>query len=458
MVFGDFLVIWTAIFLITLVLLGNQRSGHDDNYVTLSRVVYDEMLAAVKDPVIYPLEQHPENVGKAIVECPQVPQVADKVATKCDPETKICTGFDRPIMFDIAGIGDLYSSQVSSLQECAKRCARNKRCKSFEYSPTAQETSQVTNCQIASKAAPLAPAFQDFKLYLKNELAGADSMDSRGTEPDYKGTIRISHAIDIRFNSKAAEMQEELSHTHYPSYDQMYKMITNRPYDAEHNIFTDFINPFNMTSSFAFPFSNLTPDALAEIWKKLNRKPRFAIEVGSFHGHSALLQAIEYKKTYPDDPPYLLCIDPFTGDLGNLLYRDDWDKKITPGEIHDGRSTSYWQFMLNVKKMMKDKIIGTKQILPLVTTSIVGARFLKAIQAQPDLIYLDSAHEANEVYFEVSLYFELLAKGGILFGDDFGWSSVGNDVTKFADENGLTITHSGATWYLFKEGSASGGM
>ena len=34
----------------------------------------------------------------------------------------------------------------------------------------------------------------------------------------------------------------------------------------------------------------------------------------------------------------LLCIDPWSGDLGMLLFRDDWEKKLTPGELVDGRS------------------------------------------------------------------------------------------------------------------------
>merc|ERR1719263_117839 len=103
----------------------------------------------------------------------------------------------------------------------------------------------------------------------------------------------------------------------------------------------------------------------------LGRRPKLAVEVGSFHGHSAVVQAaVLDQHNYADVP--LLCIDPFTGDLGMLLYRDDWDHKLTPGEIADGRSTSYWQFMLNVKSQMESGKVGRKHVVPLVTTSIVG--------------------------------------------------------------------------------------
>merc|ERR1719207_145813 len=95
-------------------------------------------------------------------------------------------------------------------------------------------------------------------------------------------------------------------------------------------------------------FSNLGPNDVNLVIDVLGHKPRMMVEVGSFHGNSALtqLQVIE-SRGWSDIP--LLCIDPWSGDLGMLLFRDDWEKKLTPGELVDGRSTSYWQFMLNIK-------------------------------------------------------------------------------------------------------------
>merc|ERR1719408_727405 len=116
------------------------------------------------------------------------------------------------------------------------------------------------------------------------------------------------------------------------------------------------------------------------------------VEVGSFHGNSALtqLQVIE-SRGWSDIP--LLCID-------------DWEKKLTPGELVDGRSTSYWQFMLNIQDHIQRGIIGPRHVVPMVATSTVGARYLLALGIQTDMIYLDSAHERDETFIEMKLFWQ----------------------------------------------------
>jgi len=132
-------------------------------------------------------------------------------------------------------------------------------------------------------------------------------------------------------------------------------------------------------------------------------------------------------------------IDPWSGDLGMLLFRDDWETKLTPGELIDGRSTSYWQFMLNVKGWMDDGKFGRKHVVPMVGTSIVGARYLFATELTPDWIFVDSAHEKDETYTEITLFWHALAPGGVLFGDDYTWVSVRTDVDRFAKVNGIKL-------------------
>merc|ERR1712217_740090 len=102
--------------------------------------------------------------------------------------------------------------------------------------------------------------------------------------------------------------------------------------------------------------------------------------------------------------------------------------------------TSYWQFMLNVRSQIDEGKIGPKHIIPLAVTSVVGARYFMALGATPDIVYLDSAHEADETYAELTLYYSVLAEGGVIFGDDFSWDSVRNDVQRFAAEHGLKVT------------------
>ena len=40
-----------------------------------------------------------------------------------------------------------------------------------------------------------------------------------------------------------------------------------------------------------------------------------------------------------------------------------------------------------------------------------------AVQYTVDAIYLDSAHEFGETFFELMLFWEVLKPGGVLFGD-----------------------------------------
>eukprot|EP00913_Durusdinium_trenchii_P002884 g2671.t1 len=134
--------------------------------------------------------------------------------------------------------------------------------------------------------------------------------------------------------------------------------------------------------------------------------PRFIAEVGSLHGHSAIQMATVLDQLGMTQVP-ILCIDPFTGD--------------TNMKIIDGRMTVFDQFMANVQFAV-NRSVSKHHILPFQATSTVGARW----------IFLDSAHELDETFLELSLYFKLLKPGGILFGDDYGWPA---DVERFVEEH-----------------------
>lgn len=261
------------------------------------------------------------------------------------------------------------------------------------------------------------------------------------------GNIRLG--FDVRFGPKSQELRAKLNNQPYPTFEQLYFLVVNKPYNSTANIWNTFPNAYNLTANFHFPFSNLNANNVDQAFKMLGRAPKLSVEVGSFHGHSAILQAKKLDQHGFKDTP-LLCIDPWTGDLGMLLYRDDWDKKLTPGELADGRSTSYWQFMLNVKQQIEEKNIGPKHIIPMAVTSIVGARYLIAVGLTPDTIYLDSAHEFDETYTELVLYYHTLAAGGVIYGDDFLWQAVAHDVKRFSEKQQLQLITEGNQWFLQK--------
>lgn len=100
---------------------------------------------------------------------------------------------------------------------------------------------------------------------------------------------------------------------------------------------------------------------------------------------------------------------------------------------HTGRPRIYDRFMANVVEAGHADVI-----VPVVATSLVGMKVFRGLHNEgrvptlPQVIYLDSAHEPDETFFELKIAWEILSPGGVLFGDDFGW--VRGDVTRFADD------------------------
>ena len=120
----------------------------------------------------------------------------------------------------------------------------------------------------------------------------------------------------------------------------------------------------------------------------------------------------------------IICIDPFTGDV-NMW---DWEKNGGVGNggwrflrLENGIPTIYKRFLANCKYGGYEN-----QILPINCTTSVGIKLLqrlyyhKRISSLPNYIYLDSAHEKDETFIELSLCWSILQNKSILFGDDWG--------------------------------------
>ena len=80
------------------------------------------------------------------------------------------------------------------------------------------------------------------------------------------------------------------------------------------------------------------------------------------------------------------------------------------------------------------------------TTSVVAILFQHLFgqnrtTSLPNYIYLDSAHEKDETFIELSLCWNCLINNSILFGDDWDWQSVRDDVIKFSNHKEPPITN-----------------
>jgi hypothetical protein len=238
-----------------------------------------------------------------------------------------------------------------------------------------------------------------------------------------------------------------------PTFPELYKAVHNEDWTKDTNLFSTFANPYHKMAHFNYPHSSMWLEGdkvMATVVQELaamGRKIKFVVEAGSMHGGSAIRMAMELDKRNLKNVP-ILCIDPWTGDLNMWLNRIVWDM-LDP---HDGRATTYDQFVLNVADSIRTGRISPKHIVPFPVSSIIGARWLQATGFAPNLIYLDSAHEIDETYYELTLYWQIVEPGGILMGDDLGWASVQMDVTRFAKEYGLELKMFGVfyNWYIIK--------
>ena len=171
-----------------------------------------------------------------------------------------------------------------------------------------------------------------------------------------------------------------------------------------------------------YPHTNIDSQLVSVLTNHL--EPNYIVECGSMVGGSAIIMANISKKP-------VLCIDPFTGDV-NMW---DWEKdsKYKFLRLENGIPTIYKRFLANCKSRMLDK-----QILPINCTTIVGLKLLnklyqqKRISSLPNYIYLDSAHEKDETLLELKTCWYTLSSNSILFGDDWNWKSVKDDVVKFS--------------------------
>jgi len=198
-----------------------------------------------------------------------------------------------------------------------------------------------------------------------------------------------------------------------------------------------------------YPDSHLTPGIVKTVLKVLGAAPPLWLEVGSFVGDSAITTARTFKELGISTG--IVCIDPFTGmlDMWNNrkglrthlgLRQRGASQTVSDGALlmdEFGHSRIFEMFLANVRGAGHQDIV-----MPLRVSSISGMRILQALHEDmrirdlPQVIYLDSAHEPNETLLEVREAWRTLQAPGILFGDDWSWPGVRQDISIFAAELG----------------------
>lgn len=151
--------------------------------------------------------------------------------------------------------------------------------------------------------------------------------------------------------------------------------------------------------------------------------PKFIVEVGSWLGQSALRLA----ELCPN--AIIVCVDHWCGSPDTL-------KPLAEAGLL-ATHLYFRQFLMNVAVSPH-----AARIFPLPTSSLHGARLIKTLPITPDLIFVDASHETPDVYMDCCAYYDVLAGGGTMFGDDWGnphYPDLPEDVRKFAAERGLAV-------------------
>ena len=170
------------------------------------------------------------------------------------------------------------------------------------------------------------------------------------------------------------------------------------------------------------------------------KAPGLIIEVGSWMGLSSVRMARALKHNGLFDTA-IICVDTWLGSLEHWV-EDEWRPAL---ELTDGYPSFYKNFVSNIL------LTGhADDIVPLPMPSLMAARYLALHGIQADVIYVDGSHDEDDVYRDVVAYWELLAPGGVLFGDDFPLPGVAASITRFSTERGIPCHTTDVYWMLKK--------
>ena len=184
-----------------------------------------------------------------------------------------------------------------------------------------------------------------------------------------------------------------------------------------------------------YPHTNIDSKLLETLFSII--EPNYIVECGSMLGGSAIRMA-----KVLNGKSDIICIDPFTGDVNMWNWEAKNEFKWKFLRLENGIPTIYKRFLANCAKAGFNH-----NILPINCTTTVGIKLLyrlysqRRISALPNYIYLDSAHEPEETLIELKTCWSILGENSVLFGDDWGWEAVKQDVIIFSELSTTKINY-----------------
>lgn len=180
-------------------------------------------------------------------------------------------------------------------------------------------------------------------------------------------------------------------------------------------------------------------------------KPSIVIEIGSWEGASAVSWAEHIDK--------VICVDTWLGSVEHYenifgiptengiqkvnMSGSEWERNRLM--IEDGYPSIFKTFADNIRKNgYQDKVI------PITIDSNQAYIILEKANINPDIIYIDAAHDYHSVMNDVKKSYKLIKQDGHVCGDDY-FGEIQKAVNDFAYLNNLRILSKENQYILFDQ-------
>jgi hypothetical protein len=148
------------------------------------------------------------------------------------------------------------------------------------------------------------------------------------------------------------------------------------------------------------------------------------IEIGTWKGLSANKMAKLCKSR--NKQARIVCVDTFLGAPEHM----DGEWASNGLDRVNGIPCLFETFRNNTKILTNHDII-----YPFPISSMEAAHFMIKKQVEVDLIFIDGSHEYESVLMDITLFWKVLKKGGIMILDDAKWEGVDRAITEFFTED-----------------------
>ncbi|WP_428488209.1 CmcI family methyltransferase [Rhodopila sp.] len=171
-------------------------------------------------------------------------------------------------------------------------------------------------------------------------------------------------------------------------------------------------------------------------------RPSVIIDVGVWKGGSTIYLAEALERHAVKGT--VIAVDTF---LGSLEHTDMASDLVDLIPRRHGTPLLYEQFITNVVRCgVSDRVVPLRQ------TSTLAAKLLQRIGVQAGLIHIDASHEYDDVLKDARAYWNILAPGGYLVGDDYHpvWPGVMQAADEFSAEVGVSLSIQTPKWIIQK--------